>query len=89
MVSLALVEHGEVWVILARLAWEGGTLKPFENKTSEILPPWEDLFPRRTVKLAKPSPTAIVAAALLEKIKQITPGWVKQISDKIKHMGTA
>ena len=77
MVSLAEVDPDGVWVILARLAWEGGTFKAPEPAASD-LPPVADLFPPITNRPAKPMPLATVAAALIERINKINPPWLKE-----------
>lgn len=75
--GLAEVDPDAVWVILARLAWEGGAFKAPQPPAPHLLPV-ADLFPANTVRPAKQKTLATVAAALLEKVKRITPPWLKE-----------
>lgn len=78
MVSLAEIDPDAVWLILARLAWEGGAMKPPEVQIPKGLAPWSDLFPAPSVRHLHPTATALVAAALLQKVNQITPPWLAE-----------
>ena len=77
MVGLAEVDPDAVWLILARLAWEGGTFEA-PRPDAPHLPPATDLFPPNTIRPARITALATVAAALIEKVNKITPPWLKE-----------
>ena len=77
MLRLAEVDPDAVWVILARLAWEGGTFEA-PRPHAPHLPPVTDLFPPNTRRPGKATALATVAAALIEKVNKIKPPWLKE-----------
>ncbi len=74
--GLAAVDPDAVWIILAKLAWEGGTFQA--PKAPDLKPGVSDLFPPRTALPAKPTPLATVAAALIEKVNRLVPPWLEE-----------